>query len=74
MSLSDGLEFLLTETQLAEQLGCSTRTLQADRQKGAGIPFVKLGDSPQSLVRYRPSKVLEYLANKERVSTSQEAA
>ena len=39
----------LTETQLAHRHQRSIKTLQADRLKGGGVPFVKLGRT----VRYR---------------------
>ncbi|MFP9138551.1 helix-turn-helix transcriptional regulator [Devosia sp. XGJD_8] len=43
----------LTETQLADRQQRSIKTLQADRMKGGGIPFVKLGRT----VRYRLSDI-----------------
>lgn len=39
----------LTEVELAERHKRSVRTIQAERLKGGGIPFLKLGRS----VRYR---------------------
>jgi hypothetical protein len=39
----------LTESELAERHRRSVRTVQADRLKGGGVPFVKVGKS----VRYR---------------------
>ncbi len=56
----------LTEGQLAEELGISVRTLQGDRQRGTGIPFVKLGRT----VRYNWDSVLVYIQKHERISTS----
>lgn len=46
----------LTEAQLAERQQRSVRTLQADRLKGGGVPFVKFGRS----VRYRLVDVVEW--------------
>ena len=43
----------LTEIQLAERHQRAVKTLQADRLKGGGVPFVKLGRS----VRYRLSDI-----------------
>lgn len=48
---------LMTETQLANLLNTSIRTLQSQRQRGNGIPFIKLGKS----VRYDLDTVREYL-------------
>ena len=47
----------LTETELAKQLNISARTLQAQRLKGDGIPFVKIGRA----VRYSAADVAAYL-------------
>ncbi len=58
----------LTERQLAERLGISVRTLQAQRQRGGGIPFVKLGRS----VRYASSDVEQYLEQHRHRSTSED--
>ncbi len=58
---------LLDERALAELLDVSVRTLQAVRQRGGGIPFIKLGRS----VRYDPKVVEQYLRVQTRVSTSQ---
>lgn len=57
---------LLDERQLAELLNVPVRTLQAQRQRGTGIPFVKIG----RLVRYEASNVSEYLKGHLRASTS----
>ncbi len=60
----------LTERQLAERLRVPVRTLQAQRQRGGGIPFIKLGRS----VRYAWSDVEQYLEQHRHRSTSDEAA
>jgi predicted DNA-binding transcriptional regulator AlpA len=60
------LEALLTEAQVAEIAHRGVPTLQKDRVRGTGPPFVKIG----RLVRYRPSDVHEWLAERVRRSTS----
>ena len=52
-----GLDPLMTEQQLADLLGKSPKTLEADRGKGVGIPYVRVGRS----IRYRTSDVEKYL-------------
>ncbi len=56
----------LTESQLARRWGISQKKLQADRLKGIGCPFVKIGRA----VRYRQGDVLAYEAARLRTSTS----
>ena len=56
---------LLTEAEVAEELGCSTRCLQAWRQSGQGPAFLKL----RGMVRYRASEIVRFLAEAERTST-----
>lgn len=58
---------LLTESQLAERQQRSVRTIQADRLKGGGIPYVKLGRS----VRYRLCDVERWEADHIVTSTSE---
>jgi hypothetical protein len=58
---------LWDEHTLAKALNKSVRTLQAERQRGTGIPFLKLGRS----VRYDPHVVERYLRAQTRASTSQ---
>lgn len=55
----------LTEQQLSSLLNISVRTLQVQRCRGAGIPFVKIG----RLVRYDVEAVREYLDGQRRTST-----
>ena len=57
----------LNEKQLAERWGVSVRTLQADRVKGTGVSFIKIGRS----VRYRLEDVLAYEEAQRRTSTSE---
>ncbi len=58
---------LLTEKDLSDLLRVSPRTLQAQRQNGTGIPFLKIG----RLVRYDSTEVDMYLKDHNRISTSQ---
>jgi hypothetical protein len=60
---------LLTEAEAADMRRQSIRTLQAERLRGGGCPFVKLGRS----VRYRRSDVLRFIATNTRTSTTQAA-
>ncbi|MET3900670.1 hypothetical protein ABIB57_004636 [Devosia sp. UYZn731] len=56
----------ITEHELATRQRRSVKTLQADRLKGGGVPFVKFGRA----VRYRMSDVLAWEAASVRRSTS----
>lgn len=58
--------YLLSETQTAELLGLSIRTLQSWRLRGGGPPFAKVGRA----VRYRRSDLELWLEQRLRVSTS----
>jgi hypothetical protein len=60
------LDKLLTENEAAELRRQSVRTLQAERLRGGGCPFVKLGRS----VRYRLSDVQQYIHTRIRNSTT----
>lgn len=57
---------LLTETEAAKLRRQSVRTLQAERVRGGGCPFVKLGRS----VRYRRSDILRFIESSVKTSTS----
>lgn len=57
---------LLTQRQLADRWSVSTKKLEADRLKGCGCPYVKLG----SAVRFRLSDVLAFEEANLRRSTS----
>jgi hypothetical protein len=48
---------LLTEIEAAQLRSQSVRTLQAERLRGGGCPYVKIGRS----VRYRYSDVLRFI-------------
>jgi hypothetical protein len=66
LSAIDG-DQLLTEIDAA-QLRCqSVRTLQAERLRGDGCAFVKIGRS----VRYRRGDVMQFIAERVRTSTSE---
>jgi AraC-like DNA-binding protein len=70
IALDSSTRPLWTEDDLAKALKKSKRTLQAERQRGTGIPFLKLGRS----VRYDPKVVEQYLRAQTRVSTFQTEA
>lgn len=57
-------EAMIDEDALAARFGCSKRTLQDQRARREGVPFVKVG----SLVRYRLEDVERYIAER-RVQT-----
>lgn len=59
-------ERLATEVEVAERHCRSIKTLQNERTKGGGIPFLKIG----RLVRYRWSDVLAFEEEAMRTSTS----
>jgi Helix-turn-helix domain len=56
---------LLTEAEAADELTCSTRSLQAWRQSGQGPIFLKI----RGMIRYRASDIAQFLASAERAST-----
>jgi hypothetical protein len=56
-SPSDQPDKLLTEAEAAKLRRQSVRTLQAERLRGSGCTYVKLGRS----VRYRASDVLAFI-------------
>ena len=64
--MSDNDEELLFEREAARLRRQSIRTLQAERLRGDGCPFVKLGRS----VRYRRSDVLRFIESNIRASTT----
>jgi hypothetical protein len=68
ISLTD--DPLLTESEAAQMRRQSTRTLQAERLRGGGCPYVKLGRN----VRYRRSDVVAYIESHLRASTSEAAS
>jgi excisionase family DNA binding protein len=62
---------LLTTKEAAKYLGVSKAFLERDRWAGAQIPFVQIG---LRTVRYRQAVLDEYIANRTRLSTSEETA
>lgn len=62
-------EALLTEAQVSAITGRCVPTLQKDRVAGTGPQYVKIG----RLVRYRPSDLQAWLAERVRRSTSEGA-
>ena len=67
--MSEILENLLSENEIAQIFGRAVPTLQKDRLCGTGPPFIKIG----RLVRYRPSAVQAWLDERIRQSTSEGA-
>jgi hypothetical protein len=49
---------LLTDYDLARAIGRARKTLQKDRLRGGGVPFIRVG----RLVRYRQSDVAMWIA------------
>jgi predicted DNA-binding transcriptional regulator AlpA len=68
-SASPALEALLSVAQVAVLTGRAESTLEKDRLTGYGPRYVKLG----RLVRYRPSDVEAWIAERARQSTSEGA-
>jgi predicted DNA-binding transcriptional regulator AlpA len=64
---SPAIEPLLDEDETAVVCKCSVSTLQKQRLRGDGPPFVRLG----RMIRYRRSSLLAYIAAREVTSTSQ---
>jgi excisionase family DNA binding protein len=62
---------LLTTKEAARYLGVSRAFLERDRWAGARIPFVKVGSRA---VRYRQDTLDNYVASRERRSTSDTGA
>jgi hypothetical protein len=59
-------DVLLTPIQLAERWNCSVKKLNADRLRGTGCPYVKIG----RLVRYHDADVQFHEVSNVRQSTS----
>ncbi|MFC1491420.1 hypothetical protein ACFLQ0_02385 [Nitrospinota bacterium] len=56
----------MPEEILSALLGRAVSSLQKDRLRGTGIPFIRIG----RLIRYRKETVVLFLAEAERTSTS----
>ncbi len=65
---TDRNDMLLTETEAAEILAVSVRTIQNWRIRGGGPPFYKL---VAKTVRYRLGDLVEWLEQNRRGSTSE---
>lgn len=62
---------LLTNEEAARLLGVKPNTLEIWRWSGKGPSFIKLGDSPQSPVRYLRSVIMAWLTDRSFKSTSE---
>ena len=60
-------EALLYPVEYAFLRGQSVRTLEAERLNGGGCPYIRLG---RRTIRYRRRTGMEYIAARERKSTS----
>ncbi|MET0372293.1 MAG: hypothetical protein ABW039_13080 [Sphingobium sp.] len=65
-----GGQVWLTESQTAERLALSKKWLQAQRLKGAGIPYAKFGTA----VRYSLAEIQKFEAQCLRFSTSDDGS
>jgi len=54
----------LSTTEAAKYLNISRDLLQKYRTQGIGIPYIKLGDSVSSLIRYDIKDLDNYLMSK----------
>lgn len=71
---SDADDVLLTEKELATRWGVTPKMLQKWRTAGGSLPYVKLGKSRTSPVRYRLSDALAFEREHLFGSTSQYSA
>jgi len=60
---------LMTEKEVAEQIGVSVHWLRRKRVTGGGIPFIKLSDG-KGAVRYDQGAVEAFMQGRVRKSTS----
>jgi len=70
VAASTDAAILWDENELSAKSGIAVSTLQKQRMRGDGIPFVKLG----RLVRYRPADCAAFFAERVVRSTSEPAA
>lgn len=61
---------LLTEKDVASQIGMSVWWLRQKRVAGGGIPYLKMGDSEKSGVRYEQDAIDAYIRSRTRRSSS----
>lgn len=66
-----GIE-LLTTREAAAFLKVAPQTLIAQRVRGGGPPYAKLGSGPKAAVRYDLAKVTAWLEEQSRENTSQQ--
>ena len=69
LTRADTFPEVMTTSECAAFLQCSTQHLEISRLRGDGPPFSKLG---RRLIRYRKSALLDWLAKREVTSTSAE--
>lgn len=62
----ENFKTLMTTETTAQLLGCTARKLEADRIKGGGIPYIKVGRS----VRYNMIDIEGYIRRNTYTSTS----
>ncbi len=74
MSNAIDLDDLMSSKEAATLLGIKTNTLEIWRHQGKGPPFLKLGDNPQSAVRYLRSTVVAWARQRAFSSTSAHTA
>jgi predicted DNA-binding transcriptional regulator AlpA len=70
MSCTIDFDQLLSNKEAARLLGIQPNTLEIWRVQGKGPAFLKLGDRPQSTVRYLRSTVIAWAAQRVYNSTS----
>jgi phage terminase Nu1 subunit (DNA packaging protein) len=64
---------VVSRKEAAALLGVSSRTLESWAQTGLGPKYARLGEGPAARVRYRIAALTEWLAERERQSTTEDA-
>ncbi|MGJ0315407.1 helix-turn-helix domain-containing protein [Aliarcobacter cryaerophilus] len=64
INIEDIIPKYLPPKQAAIYLGVSVDLLQKWRTKGIGVPYIKLGESTSSLIRYDREELDKYLKSK----------
>ena len=64
INIEDIIPKYLPPKQAAIYLGVSVDLLQKWRTKGIGVPYIKLGESTSSLIRYDREALDKYLKSK----------
>lgn len=62
--MSGVFQLYLSPKDAAKYIGVSVGLLQKWRNKGIGIPYIKLGDSTSSIIRYHVKELNKYLESK----------